>query len=633
MIAFKHVTLRRGPRKLLEDVDLRLQAGQRVGIVGANGTGKSSLLSMMLGELSPDAGEIDIPPGVEIATVRQHAPAGAQPAIEFVLDGDIELRAIESRLAKAEADNDGNAMAELHGRLAEIDGYAARARAARLLHGLGFAPSTHNAPIDDFSGGWRMRLNLASALMRRCDLLLLDEPTNHLDMDAVFWLQEYLGAHPATLVVISHDRDFLDALATHTLHLEHGKAILYTGNYSRFEMMRAEAKAQQQAAYENQQKKLNQLQGFVDRFRAQATKARQAQSKLKQMERMEKVEAAHWDTPFSFQFLKPDRLPDTLLRVDDADVGYDDAPLVADIKLRLIPGDRLAILGRNGAGKSTVMKLLAGELAPMGGDVQYDKYLNVGYFAQHQLEVLDNSASAAQHLQRQDPKASEQHIRDFLGGFDFRGDKALEPIAPFSGGEKARLALALVVHTKPNLLLLDEPTNHLDLDMRHALETALAGFTGAVVMIAHDRHLIDATCDQLWRVADGSLEPFDGDLDDYAKWISRQNSAREGTDTKKPAATGSGGAADRRSSAEQRAKEKPLRNALKKAENEMERLTKQIETVEAELSKPSVYENPTESARLSQEQGRLRKQLDAAEATWMKNAEALDALQSETSAA
>ncbi len=628
MIAFKDLTLRRGSRKLLENVNVRFQPGQRIGIVGQNGTGKSSLFAMMLGELSPDSGEAEIPAHLDIATVRQHAPAGSQPAIEYVLDGDVELRDIETRLATAEADGDGNAMAELHGRLAEIDGYAARSRAARLLHGLGFAPSAHESPIDDFSGGWRMRLNLAAALMHRCDLLLLDEPTNHLDMDAVFWLQDYLAAHPATLVVISHDRDFLDALVTHTLHLEHGAATLYTGNYSTFEVMRAEAKAQQQAAYENQQKKLAQLQGFVDRFRAQATKARQAQSKLKQMERMEKVEAAHWDTPFSFQFLTPERLPETLLRIDNADVGYDDTPLVGDVKLRLVPGDRLAILGRNGAGKSTVMKLLAGELNALDGDVQPDKYLKIGYFAQHQLEVLDDAASAAQHLQRQDPKASEQHIRDFLGGFDFRGDKALEPIAPFSGGEKARLALALVVHEKPNLLLLDEPTNHLDLDMRHALETALAGYTGAVVMIAHDRHLIDATCDQLWRVADGALEPFDGDLDDYAKWLSRQNAAKEGQskgkDTAKPRAGET--KTDRRGSAEQRAAEKPLKNQLKKADEEMARLTTKIEAQDAQLAKPSVYGNPVEAARVTQERATLARQLEAAEARWMEAAEQLEAL-------
>ncbi|MDA3919188.1 MAG: ATP-binding cassette domain-containing protein [Salinisphaera sp.] len=629
MIALKDLTLRRGSRKLLENVNVRFQGGQRIGIVGQNGTGKTSLFALMLGELSADSGDVEMPPNLDIATVRQHSPAGEQPAIEFVLDGDSELRSVEARLAKAEEDGDGHAIAELHGRLGEIDGYAAVARAARLLHGLGFAPETHYAPLDSFSGGWRMRLNLAAALMRRCDLLLLDEPTNHLDMDAVFWLQEYLASHPATLIIISHDRDFLDALTSHTLHLEGGRAVLYTGNYSEFETMRAEAKLQQQAAYENQQKKMAQLQGFVDRFRAQATKARQAQSKLKQMERMEKVEAAHWDTPFSFGFRDPDRLPETLLRLDKAHAGYGEVPLISDIKLRIVPGDRLAILGRNGAGKSTVMKLLAGELAPMGGEVQHDKYIKIGYFAQHQLEILDDSASAAQHLQRQAPRASEQEIRDFLGGFDFHGDKALEPIAPFSGGEKARLALALVVYEKPNLLLLDEPTNHLDLDMRHALETALAGYTGAVIMIAHDRHLIDSTCDQLWRVDDGSLAPFDGDLDDYAKWLTRQNSAREGGDKpKKTTTAGGNGAGNRRDAAVQREQEKPLRRAIKQAEADMARLEDKITAIEKEMAKPSVYGNNTEIARLSQDQGKLRKQLDKAEALWIENAEALESAQS-----
>jgi len=626
MIAFKDLTLRRGSRKLLENVNVRFQPGQRIGIVGQNGTGKSSLFAMMLGELAPDSGEAEIPAHLDIATVRQHSPSGAQPAIDFVLDGDTELRAVEAKLAKAEEEVDGNAMAELHGRMAEINGYSAVARAAKLLHGLGFAPDTHYAPLDSFSGGWRMRLNLAAALMRRCDLLLLDEPTNHLDMDAVFWLQEYLGAHPATLIIISHDRDFLDALISHTLHLEGGRATLYTGNYSEFETMRAEAKLQQQAAYENQQKKLAQLQGFVDRFRAQATKARQAQSKLKQMERMEKVEAAHWDTPFSFGFREPERVPDTLLRLDHVDIGYDGVALVSDIQMRLIAGDRLAILGRNGAGKSTVMKLLAGELAPLHGDAQPDKYLKVGYFTQHQVEVLDDNASAATHIQRQAPRESEQSIRDFLGGFDFHGDKALEPIAPFSGGEKARLALALVVHARPNLLLLDEPTNHLDLDMRHALETALAGFNGAVVLIAHDRHLIDATCDQLWRVDDGGMAPFDGDLNDYAKWLTRQNSAREGNEKPKKATTVGGAGADtRRDAAAQREKEKPLRRAIKQSEADMARLEDKIKGIEKEMTKPSVYGNKTEIARLSQEQGKLSKQLEKAEALWMESAEALEA--------
>ncbi|GAB3679712.1 ABC-F family ATP-binding cassette domain-containing protein [Salinisphaera aquimarina] len=630
MIGLNNVTLRRGPRKLLEDVNLRLHAGQRVGIVGRNGTGKSSLFSMLLGELGADSGEIDVPRTLDIATVRQHTPAGSQLAIDFVLDGDTELRDVQARLEKAEIEGDGSAMAELHGRLGEMDGYAATSRAARLLHGLGFASATHYAPIDDFSGGWRMRLNLAAALMRRCDLLLLDEPTNHLDMDAVFWLQEYLGRHPATLLIISHDRDFLDAITTHTLHLASGSATLYTGNYSVFEKMRAEAMLQQQAQFEAQQKRVAQLQHFVDRFRAKASKASQAQSKLKQIERMETVEAAHWDTPFSFQFLAPKRSPETLLRIDNAAIGYGDTPLVAGIKLRLVPGDRIAILGRNGAGKSTVMKLLAGELAPMHGESQPDRYLNIGYFAQHQLEQLDDTASPYAHLQRAAPKASEQHIRDFLGGFDFHGDKALEAIGPFSGGEKARLALALVVFDRPNLLLLDEPTNHLDLDMRHALELALQGFDGAVVLIAHDRHLIDATCEQLWRVDDGHLAPFDGDLDDYSRWLTQQRANTEGdapaATTRKTAKSdkNSGGDA-RRAAADQRAREKPLRQAIKQAEREMGTLEEKIAAMEKEMAKPSVYGNRTEVARLSQEQGKLRKQLDAAEARWMENAEALEA--------
>ncbi|WP_111747577.1 ABC-F family ATP-binding cassette domain-containing protein [Salinisphaera orenii] len=632
MIGFRNVVLRRGPRQLISGLDWRVQPGERIGIVGANGTGKTSLFQLLLGEIQPDAGDIDLSPGLEIATVRQHEPAGTRAAIDYVIDGDTELRDVEARLAAAEAEGAGSRMAELHGRLAEIDGYTARARAARLLHGLGFAPSVHDRALDEFSGGWRMRLNLAAALMRRCDVLLLDEPTNHLDMDAVFWLQDYLATHPAALLIISHDRDFLDHVIDTTLHIEHGRVTYYSGNYTTFEHMRAEAKAQQQAAFENQQKKLAQLQHFVDRFRAKATKASQAQSKLKQMERMEKVEAAHVDSPFQFAFREPSRLPETLVNLDHAAVGYDAQPLVSGIKLRLVPGDRLAILGRNGAGKSTVMKLLAGELTGMSGEIQPNRYLNVGYFAQHQLERLDMNASALEHLRRAAPEARAQDLRDFLGGFDFRGDKALEPIAPFSGGEKARLALALVVHARPNLLLLDEPTNHLDLDMRHALETALAGFTGAVVMIAHDRHLIDATCDQLWRVDDGRLEPFEGDLDDYHRWLTRQRSATEQSAdpgdqpaTKNQSAAVSGG--------QRRQRVKSLQKEVRQAETEINRISGEIEAVDAELAKPSVYESATESARLGQQQKQLRKQLEAAESHWMENAEALEALQADTSTA
>ncbi len=625
MLSLSQVTIRRGPRKLLDDVTFTVHDGQRVGIVGRNGTGKSSLFALLLGEIGADAGDVQVPRGLSVATVRQESPAGARSALDYVLDGDTELRSVQAALAKAETDENVHALPELHARMAEIGGYAAHARAARLLHGLGFTPDTHDAPIDSFSGGWRMRLNLAAALMCRSDLMLLDEPTNHLDMDAVLWLQGFLASYPGTLLIISHDRDFLDAVTGFTLHLAHGSATLYTGNYSAFVKMRAEQAAQQQAAHEAQQKRVAEIQKFIDRFRAKATKARQAQSRLKQIERMETVEAAHWDTPFSFQFLEPERLPETLLRMDKAAAGYGDTPLVSNIKLRLTPGDRLAILGRNGAGKSTLMKLIAGDLEPMAGELQRDRYLRVGYFAQHQLTQLDDNASAATHLLRLDPRASEQKLRDFLGGFDFRGDRALEPIGPFCGGEKARLALAQVVYQRPNLLLLDEPTNHLDLDMRHALELALQHYSGAVVLIAHDRHLIDATCDQLWRVADGGFDPFDGDLGDYARWLKRQSANTEGGS--KPGKNGQAKAAApkaRQAAAAQRERNKPLQQACKKAEREVSRLESQLAALDAQLAKPSVFENPTEVARLSQERGRLRKQADAAETEWMENVEALE---------
>ncbi|HLQ84940.1 MAG TPA: ATP-binding cassette domain-containing protein [Salinisphaeraceae bacterium] len=610
--------LRRGPHQLLTDINLTIHGGQRVGIVGRNGTGKTSLFALLLGELGADAGEVHVPAGLTIATVRQSTPSGNQSALDFVLDGDAELRRVQAALAEAEAAADGLAQAELHARMAAIDGYAAHARAARLLHGLGFAPDRHLAPIDSFSGGWRMRLNLAAALMCRSDLLLLDEPTNHLDMDAVLWLQGFLASYGGTLLVISHDRDFLDAVTNHILHLAQGRATLYPGNYSAFEKLRAEQALQQQAAHEAQQKRIAEMQQFIDRFRAKATKARQAQSRIKQIERMQTVAAAHWDTPFHFQFLAPERLPETLLRLDQTAVGYDDQALLSALKLRLAPGDRLAILGRNGAGKSTLMKLLAGVLQPLAGEMQRHRYLRVGYFAQHQLEQLDGQASPLTHLQRLAPQAGEQELRDFLGGFAFRGERALEPVAPFSGGEKARLALAQVVYRRPNLLLLDEPTNHLDLDMRHALEQALQDYSGAVVLIAHDRHLIDATCDQLWRVADGALEPFAGDMDDYARWLQRQNANIEGATHTRPKAAGG---QPRQQDAQ---RDKHLRRQLAKAEQQLTHLEQQLAAIDADLSKPSVYGNPSASARLGQERARLQQRLEATETEWLQHAAALE---------
>jgi len=627
MLNLTNVAIRRGGKRLLEQVSLTLHAGNRLGIVGRNGSGKSSLFALIQGELQPDAGSVAVPGNLTLAAVSQTTPSGEQPAIEFVLDGDAELRELETALAHAETGADAGRLAHLHERMHGIGGYAARARAARMLAGLGFTHDVQDNSLSSFSGGWRMRLNLARALMCRSDVLLLDEPTNHLDLDAVLWLQSFLADYPGCLLVISHDRDFLDSATTHTLHLHGGRAQLYTGSYSEFERLRAEQLALQQAQHEAQQKELAHMQAFVDRFRAKATKARQAQSRLKQMERMQKVAAVHRESPFRFEFLQPEREPTWLLRLDSAAVGYD-APLISQIKLVIAPGDRIALLGRNGAGKSTLMRMLAGTQPPLQGERMADRYLRVGYFAQHQIEQLDDSASALTHLQRMAPKASEQSLRDFLGGFAFHGDKATEAIAPFSGGEKARLALACVVYNRPNLLLLDEPTNHLDLDMRQALEQALQAFAGAVVLVAHDRHLIDATCDTLLRVHDGRLDVFDGDLDDYARWLrSTLSQPQSSTDTPATAAKTSA-RQKRQDAADRRAREKPLRNALKKVEREMDKLQSTLARLDEQLADPGLYEasRSAELTRLTTERGRAAKTLETLETEWLETGEALESL-------
>jgi ATP-binding cassette subfamily F protein 3 len=464
--------------------------------------------------------------------------------------------------------------------------------------------------------------------MCRSDLLLLDEPTNHLDLDAVIWLQEWLSRYPGTLLVISHDREFLDAVTTHTLHLEQQRAVLYTGNYSAFERQRAERLTLQAAAHARQQQQIAHLENFIRRFKAKATKAKQAQSRVKQLERMERVAAVHADSEFSFAFPAPERLPSPLIRFDDVNAGYDAAaPTLRKLRLQIAPGERIGLLGPNGAGKSTLIRTLAGELPALGGGVLRDPYLRIGYFAQHQLEQLDPKASAVLHLRRLDGAASEQSLRDFLGGFNFRGDRALEPIAPFSGGEKARLALALVVYRRPNLLLLDEPTNHLDLDMRHALETALLDYAGAVILVSHDRHLVSSCCDELWRVADGRCEKFDGDLDDYARWLTSRTPEDR---TMSPAVgdTAPSARSVRRSAAEQRALERPLREAMKKLDAQMGKLQHELAGIESRLADPALYGSAgSEVARLTQQQGELRKRLGAAEEEWLALGEQLEALQ------
>ena len=623
MLSFNDITLRRGARKLLEGLSLTVHAGDKLGVVGRNGTGKSSLFALVLGELAADAGEVGLPKRLRIATVRQETPALDCSALDYVLDGDAEYREIEQALAAAEAAQDAAAQAKLHERMYAIDGYAAASRAGRLLHGLAFEPEQQSQPVRAFSGGWRMRLNLAQALMCRSDLLLLDEPTNHLDLDAVIWLADWLRSYPGTLLLISHDREFMDATCQQILHLEHGGGTLYTGNYSSFEKTRAERLVQQQAQHQAQQRQIAHLQGFVDRFRAKASKARQAQSRLKQIERIEQVGPAHFDSPFSFEFAEPERLPNPMLRMDGTRAGYGNTVILSQLKLSLTPGDRIGLLGRNGAGKSTLIKTVAGALPSLGGEFFRDKHLRIGYFAQHSLEQLDSQASPLLHLQRLDPKATEQQLRSFLGGFDFRGDQALAPAGPFSGGEKARLALAQIVYQRPNLLLLDEPTNHLDLDMRHALELALQSFEGAMILVSHDRHLIDATCDRLWVVSGGNCQAFDGDLDDYARWLLRAAS-REPSESSAGEKAVSANKAKPGSPA-QRRQEKPLRDALRRAEKQMEKLQQQIAKLDQTLADPALYqEAPERAAACAREQAELRAELETVEADWLAAMEALE---------
>ena len=527
MIQFKQLTLARGVKVLIQSASLQLHPGHKVGLTGANGAGKSSLFALLRGEMHLESGHLEMPASWVVAHVAQETPALAMPAIEFVLDGDVELRTIEKALAEAEANHQGELIGELHHHLTDIDGYSAKARAAELLNGLGFSQANLQQAVSTFSGGWRVRLNLARALMCRSDLLLLDEPTNHLDLDAVIWLESWLQSYRGTLFLISHDRDFLDAIVNHIAHIEQQTLTLYKGGYSDFERQRAEKLALQQSMFEKQQRKVAHLHSYIDRFRVQATKARQAQSRIKALERMEMISAAHVDSQFSFEFRAPLASPDPLLVLDEMSVGYNNVALIKNIVLAIRPGERLGLLGRNGAGKTTLIKLLANELKPQLFDGKLGKRvegkdLNIGYFAQHQLEQLRPDESPLQHMMKLDPLTREQEHLNYLGGFDFKGDMARSPCENFSGGEKSRLALALLIWTRPNLLLLDEPTNHLDLEMRHALTLALQDYEGGVILVSHDRALLRATCDEFILVADGSAEPFESDLEGYSAWLNEQ---------------------------------------------------------------------------------------------------------------
>ena len=623
MISFRNFALRRGERLLLSDVDLALHAGYRVGVVGRNGAGKTSLFAALMGEVEPDRGDIDLPGKARIASVAQETPHLPDPALDFVLSGDAAVHAAVQAEANAFAAEDWEAVAEAHQRLEEVNGYDGTARAGRLLHGLGFAADTHEKPVSDFSGGWRVRLNVARALMTPSDLLLLDEPTNHLDLDAVVWLEEWLKRYGGTLLVISHDREFLDNVTTHILHLHEGRAKLYVGNYTAFERQRAEHLRQQQIAHDKEQAERAHLQSFIDRFKAKASKARQAQSRMKRLAKLAGTEAVRAERSLRIEFPEPLRLPNSLLSLHDVDCGYAAPPqseagravILHGVGFGLEAGDRIGLLGPNGAGKSTLVKTLVGELAPLSGERKAHPDLRIGYFAQHTVESLVFGTTPLDHLRKLAPDVANQELRDFLGKWNFPGDRAFEVIDTFSGGEKARLALALIAWKRPNVLLLDEPTNHLDLDMREALAEALSDFDGAIVMVSHDRHLIGLVCDTFWRVAAGRVEPFDGDLDEYAAWLRSRpgsESAKAGKGAPAPKAAEVAQAAPPPPAAKKTPKPNP--HKLQQAEARVTRLEGKLAECAAQLADPAVYADASRVADLGRSQMQLQSELQAAEA-------------------
>ena len=678
MIAFRNFALRRGGRLLLEGVDAALHDGWKVGVAGRNGSGKSSLFAAILGEVEADAGALDVPTGLRIASVAQETPALTDRAIDYVLGGDVELAAALADEAHAQATGDHAAAAAAHQRIDAMGGYDGRARAGRLLHGLGFKPDDHEKTVAEFSGGWRGRLNLARALMAPSDLLLLDEPTNHLDLDAVLWLEQWLRRYPRTLMVISHDREFLDGTADHVLHLEQGAARLYAGNYSDFERQRAERLHQQQAVFAKEQTERAHLQSFIDRFRAKATKARQAQSRIKRLEKLSGTEAVRVERAFEFRFPEPDRLPQAMLKLEHADAGYCFSPLpsgegarragegaseaqestlaqasdvhsnrtltpalrarrsapplpegeglkiLRDVRFAVQAGDRIGLLGPNGAGKSTLVKTLVGDLPLLAGERTAHKDLSIGYFAQHTVENLRAGETPFDHLRDLAPGVPPQTLRDWVGKWHFAGDRAFEPVDGFSGGERARLALALIAWGKPNLLVLDEPTNHLDLDMRGALADALNDFPGALVLVAHDRHLLGLVCDSFWRVADGVVEPFDGDLDDYARWLrTRSGEPVERGDAK---ASTADPRERRREAAAERERQRAQRKQLEKIETRVAKIDAALAGLQERLADPAIYEGPTAVlAEIGREQNALREEKAALEAEWLARYEAMEA--------
>ena len=643
MIQFQNVSLRRGENLLFDSASFQIHPGQKVGLTGSNGSGKSSIFALLRNELLLDTGDVQIPADWVMAHVAQEAPADKRGAIDHVLDGDKEWRDLEAKLL----DTEHPRFLKHQSRFEEIDGYSARSRAAQLLDGLGFKPEDIEKPAVEFSGGWRVRLNVARALMCRSDLLLLDEPTNHLDLDAVLWLERWLKHYQGTLILIAHDRDFLDQLTTQTLHIENQKARLFKGNYSAFEKIRAEQLANQQSSYEKQQREIAHMQDFVRRFRAKATKATQAQSRLKALERMELIAPAHVDSPFHFSIPEPDKSPSPLISVHDASVGYGGKAIVENIEFAMSPGDRIGLIGPNGAGKSTVIKLLAGELKLQSGNYHQSSELKIGYFAQHQIERLQLEHSPLEHMRILDDDtnnglATENQLRRYLGSFGFTGNKATSKVGPFSGGEKSRLALALLCYERPNLLLLDEPTNHLDIDMRQALAVALQDYSGAVVLVSHDRHLLKVNSDSLLLVANGRAQEFSGSVDDYPKWLAAHHrgeviddttaiSSRDVDATPDPEDNSAQAKKERkRIEAERRMAMQPLTNRLKRCDREMEKLNIKKAEIETRLADNELYEDGQRELlkQLLTDQAYIQKELDQVEEEWFAVQEEIEQHQS-----
>jgi len=642
LISLTNITLQRGRENLLENTSLTVFSGRRLALIGRNGCGKSSLFELLLGRLVPEAGDLGIPTSSRIAHMAQEVNHSERTALDYVLDGHKELRRLETEINTATKKDDHNRLSHLYEELDAVGGYSAKHQAAELLHGLGFVNDEASKPVNAFSGGWRIRLNLAQALMMPSDIMLLDEPTNHLDMDTTFWLEQRLKRYEGTLIIISHDRDFIDNVANEIVHIEQQQLNLYKGNYSAFERQRSERLALQQANYIKQQRQVKHIQSFIDRFKAKATKAKQAQSRVKQLANMEMVASAQIDSPFNFQFFDNTKVSSPLITLRNIDLGYGSTRVLSKVSFSLNPGDRLGLLGVNGAGKSTLIKCLTGDLKPMQplsstqqkpGEITRGVNCQIGYFAQHQLEALDVNASALLHIQRLTqqgaPEATEQQIRNFLGGFDFHGDKALEPIAPFSGGEKARLALALIVWQKPNVLLLDEPTNHLDLDMRSALTLALQEFSGALVVVSHDRHLLRHSVDSYILAHQGKVDEFDGTLEDYHRWIDHK-------DTNKPAKAEKVSSPDiasslnkkqqRQNSAEFRKARSAITNRIKRTEQKLEMANQELEKVETLLADNSLYdaENKDKLTDLIHQQAEYKQEIEALEESWLELTEQLE---------